>query len=331
MKNKNYAIEFYRILATLVICIHHIQEKCGLGIFTNGDLCVDFFFILSGIFIANSFVKEKEHSGSRYFIQRVKRLYPEYLWAAIVAIVLYGIIGKFKISKALPELFMVQNIGMFEGGYNYPCWYVSTLMFASFVVYELLKYREGLFVKIISPLVVVAGYSYIFVNWTDEFIWSNQGCIYVPMLRCLCGLSMGVFILYVSRCSFVKSINRIWGTIAEFACLAVISTGLVTNIFSEAVIVSAFAVLAFLTYSQCGILGGKLFNFKGFGYVSAYSYSVYLNHGIMANVLDTLNNSFLHIGKSLIIVYLLAVIVYSIITHKVISLVCKRIEKRKMA
>lgn len=329
MTKKNYAIEFYRVIATLIICIHHMQGKCGLSIFTHGDLLVDFFFILSGLFLAGSFIREKEHSGSRYFIKRVKRLYPEYLWAAIIAIISYSIIGKFDVNLALPELFMVQNTGLFSGGFNYPCWYLSTLMIAGFLIYEFLKYNKDLFVKIIAPLLVLAGYTFYFVNWSPAFIWSTRGCIYIPMLRCICGMTLGVFICYLSKCDFIKRIGKGFGTAAELACLAVAGVGVVTDIFSASVIVSALAVLVFLTYNQCGLLSEKVFNQKCFGFAGGYSYSVYLNHGIFANFLDTVNQSYLHMGKSLILVYLAAVIVYSAVTHHVISFAFGKIENRK--
>lgn len=306
-----------------------MQGKCGLGIFTNGDLLVDFFFILSGLFLAGSFIRENEHSGSRYFIKRVRRFYPEYLWAAIIAIVSYSVIGKFDINMALPELFMVQNTGMFSGGFNYPCWYLSTLMFASFVIYEFLKYNKDLFVKIISPVLVLAGYGYIFTNWSGDFIWSTRGCIHIPLLRCFCGLTLGVFICYLSKCDFVRKIGKGFGTAAECACIIAAVIGLITEAFSRSIIISAFSVLIFLTYNQCGIFGSKLFNQKCFGFIGNYSYSVYLNHGIFANFLDTVNQSYLHMGKSLMLVYLAAVIVYSIATHHIISFIIAKVKEKK--
>ena len=329
MTKKNYAIEFYRIIATIIICIHHMQGKCGIHIFTNGDLLVDFFFVISGVFLAVSFIKENEHSGSRYFIKRVKRLYPEYLWAAVIAIVSYSIIGKFDINMALPELFLVQNTGMFKGGFNYPCWYLSTMMFASFVIYEFLKYNKDLFVKIISPVLVLGGYGYIFKNWSEEFIWSTHGFVHIPMLRCICGMTLGVFICYLSKCDFVKKIGKGVGTAAECACIIVAVIGLITDVFSVSIVISALIVLIFVTYNQCGILSSKLFNQKYFGFIGNYSYSVYLNHGIFANFLDTINQSYLHLGKSLLLVYLAAVIVYSIVTHHIISFIVARIKDRK--
>lgn len=329
MTKKNYAIEFYRVIATIFICIHHMQGKCGISIFTHGDLLVDFFFALSGVFLAGSFAREKEHSGSSYFFRRVKRLYPEYLWAAVIAIVSYSVVGKFDINSALSELFMLQNTGPFSGGFNYPCWYLSTMMFASFVIYELLKYNRDLFVKVISPLLVLAGYTYICKNWSHDFIWSLQGCVYIPMLRCICGITLGVFICYVSKCDFVKKIGKGIGTAAELVCIAVAGIGLTTEVFSISIIFSAFAVLIFLTYNQCGLLGSKVLNQKCFGFAGGYSYSVYVNHGILANFFDTVNQSYLHMGKSLMLVYLAAVIIYSIVTHHVITFIVSKLENRK--
>lgn len=331
MKEKNHAIEFYRIIATLIICIHHMQSKCGLAVFAHGDLCVDFFFILSGLFLAEKFIKETVHSGSEYFIRRIKRLYPEYLFAAVIGIISYSVIGKFDIKMALPELFMVQNTGLFYGGFNYPCWYLSTLVFASFLLYECLKYKRDLFVKIIAPIVVLSGYTYIVSQLDDpNFIWSTHMGIHVPMLRCVCGLTLGIFIRYMAQCGFVNKISRSAGTVCEIFCIVISVTGVVTDFLSPSITVSAGALLVFITYTKRGLIGSKLLNQKIFSGIGEYSYSVYLNHGIMANTLDTVNGRFFDFGKELLLIYLAAVIVYSVISHKLITAVVERIKIKRL-
>lgn len=327
MKEKNYSIEFYRVVATLIICFHHFQSKVGIAIISYGFLMVEFFFILSGIFIAQKFESENCHSGSKYFIGRVKRIYPEYILAAVIGIVSYSVIGKFDISKAISEVLMLQNTGLFMGGYNYPCWYISVLVVMSFILYECLKHFKNTFVSVIIPLIVVGGYGYILNGFSEDygFVWSTQGFIHIPMLRGLCGLSLGIFIFYLSQCSFIHGIKRWLATATEIICLVIIVVGLVTNIFKIQVVGVAVATLLFVTYSKLGFIGSKLLNHKWISYISNYSFSLYLNHGIIANTLDFVNRTYLHLGKQLMIIYLVFVIVYSVITHNIISLLLKKL------
>lgn len=331
MKTKNNAIEFYRIIATLIICVHHFKPTGGLHIFTNGYLMVEFFFILSGLFLAQKFDCESSHSGSKYFFGRLKRLYPEYILAAVIAIASYSFVGKFDVSKSISEILMVQNIGMFFGGYNYPCWYISVLVFAGIILYEALKYGKDLFVKVIAPVVVLGGYTYIIHGMENDagFIWSTQGCIHVQLLRCICGMLTGIIIYHISKFDFVFKIKKWIWTLLEIICIAVIAIGITTYILKIQIIVLGIIGLVFITYSQCGYIGSKILNFNGVSYVSRYSYSLYVNHGILANVFDVMNrNGYLNIGKAEIPVYMLALIVYSVITHNVISYISKKITEK---
>ena len=118
---KNYAVQVYRILCTLIICWHHFQGAVGkIEILKHGYICVEFFFILSGYFLARYFAEEETnggHSTVGYLLHRIKRLYPEYCFAAVVAILIIGIGGhKFTPVKAIAEMLMIQYLGIIGGG-----------------------------------------------------------------------------------------------------------------------------------------------------------------------------------------------------------------------
>ena len=88
MNKRNYAIEFYRFLFSLIVCIFHFSTYLSDGRaagfpFDSGYLVVEFFFMLSGIFLAHSAerkqtltLKEKAEASIQYFFQRYTRLYP---------------------------------------------------------------------------------------------------------------------------------------------------------------------------------------------------------------------------------------------------------------
>lgn len=51
-------------------------------------------------------------------------------------------------------------------GVNFPMWYVSVFLWGGAFVYTLLIYNKKLAVSIILPMVVVVGYTYIFLLTT---------------------------------------------------------------------------------------------------------------------------------------------------------------------
>ena len=63
---RNYAIEFYRILFTAIICMHHIQGSVDAPLMKRGYLGVELFFVLSGYFLYRSFEREAHHSLRNY-------------------------------------------------------------------------------------------------------------------------------------------------------------------------------------------------------------------------------------------------------------------------
>jgi len=100
--SKNSEFEMYRVLMILAIAILHFSEDyTGLpGILPGGYLGVDFFFLLSGYFLMQHFLRHyisKKSAFSNtmdYFCERIKKLYPPYLTAILgMSIITWGFNG----------------------------------------------------------------------------------------------------------------------------------------------------------------------------------------------------------------------------------------------
>lgn len=78
-------------------------------------------------------------------------------------------------------------------------WYVSVLLYGGAIVYALLRFNRHLALSVIFPIGILLGYTFIFSmddrGRIDGF--DLYGCIYVPMLRGICDISLGVVIGYV--------------------------------------------------------------------------------------------------------------------------------------
>lgn len=205
MQKKMNSIEAFRFIFMLIICIWHYQSTEALA---HGYMAVEFFFMLSGVLMFFSANKEEALGTFEYTMKKVKRFAPDCLLLIVYVnlrhMILPALLGRKELDvswllQALPESLFLQNIGIYTGGVNFPMWYVSVLLFGGAFVYALLRFDKRLTVSIILPMIVLVGYTYIFSmdkrGRIDSF--DLHGGIYTPMLRGVCGISLGVVLGYI--------------------------------------------------------------------------------------------------------------------------------------
>jgi len=154
---RNFSLDLYKILATVLIVFHHYQQVtevffvgqvnyCG-GFFYFG-LIVELFFVISGYLIAGGYVKKIEEglSFSRFYIKRLFRFVPLMTIAAIcyevLLIIHRQIVGTDYLSLQ-PTFWgtISASLGIQEGwGFQNPCvnnptWYISVLLFCYIMLY----------------------------------------------------------------------------------------------------------------------------------------------------------------------------------------------------
>lgn len=322
IQQKNSSIEFYRFLFTIVICLHHstmfIGEQSWLK---HGYICVEFFFILAGYFLFNSFSKEKTHSTSEHVLKRLRRLWPEYAVAAVLAILSRGVfLGDFNLSKAINELLMVRNTGLFRlGGYNYPTWYIPVMFVCGIFIYGMLTVWNVQYKRIIAPLVILVGYTYIWGLETGIENWQYTSFFSIPMIRGMCGMSIGVLIgAFVESKSF-RIINRFSANVIELMSLIFIVIGITTNLVDDMVTIVAFIGLIVVTVKQSGFVSRVLSKTNIWNKLGEYSYSIYLNHAVIIYVLKYVSENIFKIDSIFKFpIMILAIGLYSVVANKII-------------
>ncbi|WP_082603507.1 acyltransferase family protein [Flavobacterium sp. Root901] len=143
-------LTFTRFLAAVSIVIFHFGKKSFLfnndfvkPIFFNADVCVSYFFLLSGFVMIIAYGKKSNFSPKEYFRNRFARIYPIYFFA--ILLVLFLQIR----TKSLDLLGMFLNIFMIQSwipgqalSFNPPGWSLSVemLFYAAFpIVFNILK------------------------------------------------------------------------------------------------------------------------------------------------------------------------------------------------
>jgi len=161
-KERNYSLDFLKIIATILIVWHHYQQILEIkfdkinffyGKFYFGYL-VELFFVLS-VFFMYSYINKIEQglSFKDFFIKRVSRLLPLISIAVIVyeiIIVIYPKVFNLLFLEQTLDIFgsFISILGIQAGWFfknpmiNNPMWYVSVLILCYILFYILVKFNK---------------------------------------------------------------------------------------------------------------------------------------------------------------------------------------------
>lgn len=340
MENKkserNYAIDFFRIVFILIVCWHHFQFNTKEWIHT-GWLAVEFFFILSGFYLYKNY-KDKEQTSLDYSKYKIKKMYPHYIFSFIMIFILCIIRSIFKNEfdivnygfSGISEILFLQVNGIFLGGINYPLWYVGTLIVSSFIVYECLKQNEKLFLYIILPISLILFFPYVSTIETGLETWNVSNGIYIPFFRGLLEIGLGCLVSNIFY-NFNDSINNLFKNklLYIFEIIIYIMAGYLIYNAGHYINYSLLIFSLIIVFCNCSkSLTSKLFNRNIFKDASKLTYAMYLNHAFVLTLLCMVVPR-LHMLDNLnpllyMILYMIMVIVYSIITSKFIDYLSNR-------
>lgn len=109
--SKNYAIEFLRAAAVLLVFMHHLHSTGVLSVpmlgMIGGWFGVQIFFVVSGYLIIQS---AERYSLGGYFKQRFFRIYPAYIFWFIVTCAIFGYFEKsLHLSAFIAHLVFLQH------------------------------------------------------------------------------------------------------------------------------------------------------------------------------------------------------------------------------
>lgn len=207
MKSRNATIEFYRYIFMVVLLMWHgpfDSLKCG-----SGYLVVEFFFILSGYMLMESFCR-KPKSASQYSVDRLKKMYLPYFVALCLASLYFGIIPdiiiRHSISEELvfpfiAEALLLQGLGIFDAGINWPMWYFGVLIIGGYFLYYIISRWQSISIHVLIPILSIFTLTYL--SYSQDGSLENFMTIWifhVPFWRGIAEMGVGVML-----CSFCHS------------------------------------------------------------------------------------------------------------------------------
>lgn len=298
---RNYELDFLKLFFAICVFVWHTDPFRNENIkitfpLSLGGIPVHFFFVVSGMLMANSILKrdtvavEYGKNAVIFVIDKIKSM----AWEVYAALFLFILAYVFMIPveqvpetliKAIPEIFFVTRAGI-DIIYNGTVWYLSA-MFLCMLPLSYLLYKDRDFtVYILAPILAVFTMGYF--CQTNNYSLPTLGTMYGPVLgsiyRAVCGLCFGIcaYNMYIRlyKANLNKNI-RMFLTFTEVFLYGVFfGTWFLTR--DNQALMSVILILPIavaITFSGKSHIV-KLFQFKWMKCFAPLSLKIYLNHWI---------------------------------------------------
>lgn len=294
MRFKN--IDFFRFTFAVIIVLFHgrgiIELPKWLGGINHCNVCVDFFFIISGFLL---FFKFKPTIDTWEFAKkRFWRLAPN-LWLSIILLGILSIFIKgihWSFDGNLLRILLLHCVGFspITGGTSMVItWFVSALFWVSIFYVYISKIFEKKYLNLIIWLLVVFCYS-IYANhnhFTTGGHTENEYLIFnLGVCRALASMGLGYFISMAYNEGILQNVKK-KGMLLISACECFL-IGFLTYylIFSSKLpgktcigYIITFAILFYFMLIKKGSISNLLDNSLS-ERLGKYSYSIYCFHGV---------------------------------------------------
>ena len=316
-KPRNNLVELGRFVYSLLVLGYHVQFSYSddeVDFFENGALAVEFYFLLSGYFLARSLEKLVKDEKTAFFKKvynfmknKITALLNVHFLSIIVVIIIILCfdISSFwdKFLNGIPSIFFVQMAIVWSGDFNkaliVPEWYLSAMLFCMLfmvIIFLLLGqkvkgiYSTIILVGILILITVIVG---LITSW--KF---NENIVYD--IRAWGEMSIGMFSYYFSVYIKNKTFGNIFNLILKIVEMIGYSLPVIFGIIPvstnyQAYLMMITVICEFLavtiTFSEKGnIIKNQNLN-KAFGYLGAISLPIYLFHPVIITLIDYIKKS----------------------------------------
>lgn len=324
---RNHAFDGLKLLMIIIVVIHHSGYLSG--ILFHGYMSVELFFMASGYMLMRAAETKPGLSASQYALGRLKKLYPHYALSFLVyfaySIVREGAPDGAFLLRGLTELLMMQNLGLTaDGGFNYPCWYISVLFYVSIALFWAVRRMSRKAFCIAGGALALTVYGYIFAtNGGNIEVWHTVLIFHLPVWRGMAGLVTGMLIyLAHQRMDFTRR-PVLWQAV-ELLSLAAILAMMCLPLPTDAPILLCTAALLLAIGSPRSAIS-RLSDNRAVRFGIRYEYGVFLNHAFVISVCAHGLFRLLHLPGLVACPLLIAtVFAYSVATTKLSERLARR-------
>lgn len=220
-KEKNGEIEILRLVFCFAVMLCHLSSNFGMLQFKRGTFAVEFFFLVSGFFMARTAERTETVSFDDtigFLSRKISTFLPYYIGAVLIHLVVFRLIICHTslhnlltgIIKLIPEFIFLQMGGFAtESIINVPAvWYLSAMLLSMLILYPFaVKFKKSYGVVFLILAIFGIGYlvrkhnGYIVV-----FRTTDCGLLYDGMLRGLCETALGAVCYKFSEYIYMRKL-----------------------------------------------------------------------------------------------------------------------------
>ncbi len=270
-------IYLWKILFTYMIVAFHYpftlsflyERGCTWGWY----IAVEFFFLVSGALIYKGIDKYQERfkSAWRFTLYRYKNIWPKYLVAFACVFTALCVTNSLSIKEigrklldSVLEILMLQGIGL-DRDWDYinpTLWYISILIIAGYIIYWFLANHKDVFVKIIAPICMLIGFSYLYryVGSLDAVVKTEDLFLNQALIRGFCEMCLGMYAAMLSDYIGKKISSRWWLRVIEVVLVVMVvvlslTDGHSTNDFAFLIMLFIVVAIGFIPRKYVAIDG----------------------------------------------------------------------------
>lgn len=222
----NGLLDILKFIFSILIIFSHgifLAEEGNALFFGYALIGVEFFFVVSGYLLMCT-LYSRHLTLREFIIRRICGLYTYFIVAYLFCFFcwLYLLIinenpGKWilltRILKAPFEFFFLNSSGISTAGVNGTWWYISAMLFAEWLLYPIILYKEKWYLYYLAPLSLFLISGYMSFNYGTIATGTFSGFIKTDNLRAILGIMSGTMVFYfvekVKHYKFKKSVKYI--------------------------------------------------------------------------------------------------------------------------
>ena len=304
-QNRNGTIEILRFIFIWVVVCYHANPMFSFSkFFTGGFMAVEFFFILSGFFMAHAAKKPPVDQTGRdafdFLKHKISAIYPSFLICFITGFIVREYFGAGYVSSHFlyRVIYSFGELGFLQmAGYPAYCvtgvgWYLSALFLCMLFLYPLLRKYQSVFVFVLAPLLSIFLIGFMVrtngnVNVPDYLYFD---VVYKGVLRGTADICLGCMCFYL--CCYWKTLSWTRAGKRALTCVEVFcyAAALFMTTVSHVRPFSVFIVVLFVlsvaaTMSGKTLLAGKL-DGKVSLFLGEWSVTVFFSHFYWLDILQ---------------------------------------------
>lgn len=309
---RNGKIEVMRFIFAIAVVLYHCQKNymsidrgsLNFAFFARGYIGVEFFFLLTGFFMARSVYKIKDRVDINYDIgketisytwRKIKGILPWHFVAFAILFLATAILEKYSIRmfirnfiETIPNLLLFSKAGFNFKNLNSVEWYISCMIFAIIILYPICRKWYSVYTYIIAPVggLFLLGYlTENFGTFTDASRWN--GIVFTCVLRAIAEIGFGVVTFEISRVLGEKCINRIQKklfTAIEIFCYIFVFVYVMSTAYTRYEIYALFAMMIAISLTLSNqVYGNKIFDRNICYFLGKASLPIYLSQVLPLN------------------------------------------------